>query len=75
MIGPVAAGLAHDHHHRGVEHRDVGDAHAARPDEAAEQKLPAAERPDDQRLQQAALGVAAYRAEGQEHRQHGRQKQ
>ena len=67
--------LVHDHQHRGVEDRDVGDAYPDRTDEAPEEKLRSSEWSHDQRLKQAALGVTADRPEGEEHGEHRRQKQ
>ena len=53
-----------------VDRNDVGNGHRDRAEEAREQERRAPDRPDDERLQQPAFGVAAHRAEREEDRQH-----
>ena len=62
---------------RREEHDEhVGDAHARRRRaKRRDENASAADRPHDERLQQPALGVAAHRAERQEHGEHDAQEE
>ena len=68
-VGPPAE-QAGDDHARAEEHDDVRGAHRRGGEQPPAEVGGAAERPDDERLEQPALGVAAHRAERQERRQH-----
>ena len=69
-VGPPVPGQPGDQHRREVDGEHVRDADAGRAEEAREQERRAADGPDDERLQEAALRVAGDDADRQEHREH-----
>ena len=73
--GPRLPGELHDREHGAVQDQDVHRAHGGGAGEAAEQQLRAPERPHHQRLQQPSIGIAADRAERQEHGEHRAEEQ
>ncbi len=70
LVRPPVAREAGDEHGARVDQRDVQRAHRGRAREAPEKKARPANRTDDERLEQPALGVPAHRSERQEDRQH-----
>ena len=75
VVGPPPAGGGGDQQRRRVHGRHVGAAHAGRGGEAPREQRAAPERAHHERLQEAALGVAAHGAQGEEHRKHAAQEQ
>ena len=70
VVGPPVAGQAGDQHRRGVDDSHVRRADRDRAEPAREQQRRAADRPDDERLQQSSLGVAADDAKREKDREH-----
>jgi len=75
VVGPPVARDTRDHQRRDVDADDIGDTHQRGSAVAAEQQAGPSHRSDDDRLEQAALGVATNRAEREEHAEHRAEEQ
>jgi hypothetical protein len=64
------AGQARDQHRRYVDRADVWRADGDGSEPTCDEQRHPSDRPDDQRLQQTALGIAADDAEREEDREH-----
>ena len=70
LVGPPVARHARDRQRDEVDAEHVDDADRARAEEPGEQQRRAADRPNDERLQQAALRICRHDAEREEHGEH-----
>ena len=75
VVRPPIAGDPGDQHRADVDRDHVDGAHRRRAGAPAEQQAGPAHRPDHERLEEPALGVAAHRAEREEDSEHGSQEQ
>jgi hypothetical protein len=69
-IGPPVHGHAGDDDGGEIDHDHIRNRHSNGPKESRDEERRAADRPHDDRLEQAALRVAAHSPERQEHGEH-----